>query len=344
MIYLKHVEQAHKKQTKREEETVKYGAPVFVTPLRDVIINEGERAKFEAKIQPVGDPNMRVDWFCNGKPITASSRVNTICQFGYVALDMLNATAMDSGEYTCEIRNESGAVHTSAKLVVQTRREIDAEANAARQQTLKHTEMKATQEIRREVREPPPARPEFVRQLEAQVDKPEGGTIHLEAQVNPISDHTMKIEWLKDGKAITASSRIGTIFSFGYVSLNVTNLRAEDAGTYVCKAINASGQAQSQTQVRVQATTDLMSSTGIIEQEQYIQQTHLLEQQQAAKTNLKHSESIVEPTQPPEFKTPIKDQLQIREGGFAHFEARLEPIVVPSPSSPWEVPSRRLGT
>lgn len=29
---------------------------------------------------------------------------------------------------------------------------------------------------------------------------------------------------------------------------------------------------------------------------------------------------------PPEFKSPIKDQNGIREGGFAHFEARLEPI------------------
>ena len=38
------------------------------------------------------------------------------------------------------------------------------------------------------------------------------------------------------------------------------------------------------------------------------------------------TESVVEPTQPPEFKTPIKDQLGIREGAFAHFEARLEPM------------------
>ena len=29
---------------------------------------------------------------------------------------------------------------------------------------------------------------------------------------------------------------------------------------------------------------------------------------------------------PPEFKTPIKDQINIREGGFAHYEARLEPV------------------
>ncbi len=96
--------------------------------------------------------------------------------------------------------------------------------------------------------------------------------MHLEAQVCPISDHTMRIEWIKDGQSITASSRIGTIFSFGYVSLNITNLRAEDSGHYVCKAINASGQATSEARIKVQATTDLTASTGIVEQQQYIQQ------------------------------------------------------------------------
>ena len=51
-----------------------------------------------------------------------------------------------------------------------------------------------------------------------------GSNIHLEAQVNPVSDHTMNIEWFKDGKPITASSRIGTLYSFGYVSLNITGI------------------------------------------------------------------------------------------------------------------------
>ena len=32
--------------------------------------------------------------------------------------------------------------------------------------------------------------------------------------------------------------RIGTIFSFGYVSLNISDLRADDSGTYSCRATN----------------------------------------------------------------------------------------------------------
>ena len=40
----------------------------------------------------------------------------------------------------------------------------------------------------------------------------------------------------------------------------------------------------------------------------------------------KYVQEQPESTSPPEFKSPIKDQNSIREGGFAHFEARLEPV------------------
>jgi titin len=90
----------------------------------------------------------------------------------------------------------------------------------------------------------------------------------------------MRIEWIKDGRPITASSRIGTMFSFGHVSLNISGLRAEDAGTYVCRAVNGAGEAVSQCMIAVQITQDLTASTGIMEQQQYIEKVQMLEQQQ----------------------------------------------------------------
>ena len=71
MIYLKHVERQAQQQTK-EEMTTRYSAPVFSTPLKDVTVNEGERSHFEAKVGPVGDPSMTVEWYCNGNLISAS--------------------------------------------------------------------------------------------------------------------------------------------------------------------------------------------------------------------------------------------------------------------------------
>ena len=50
-----------------------YQKPRFVRELRDVLgVNEGSMAHFEAQVEPVNDSSMRIDWFKDGKPITAS--------------------------------------------------------------------------------------------------------------------------------------------------------------------------------------------------------------------------------------------------------------------------------
>lgn len=72
---------------------------------------------------------------------------------------------------------------------------------------------------------------------------------------------------------------------------------------------------------RTSVTTDL----GIPEQLKYIEAAEELEAYQQA-MHQKYVYEQPEPSSPPEFKSPIKDQSSIREGGFAHFEARLEPI------------------
>lgn len=45
--------------------------PIFVTPLSDPPpASEGKNIHLECKLEPMGDPTMRVEWFFNGKPIT----------------------------------------------------------------------------------------------------------------------------------------------------------------------------------------------------------------------------------------------------------------------------------
>ena len=46
-------------------------------------------------------------------------------------------------------------------------------------------------------------------------------------------------------------SRITTIFNFGYVSLNILHLRAEDAGSYTVRAVNRLGEAISSATLHV---------------------------------------------------------------------------------------------
>lgn len=256
---------------------------------------------------------------------TIGSRVNTACQFGFVSLEMLNTTTADSGEYICVVGNDAGCTQSSCRVIVQPRKEIEANFYS---ESLKQVDMRSEQQTRQVImmEEPKPAKPEFVRPLADLSGQHEGSNVHLEAQVNPVSDHTMTIEWFKDGKAITASSRIGTIYSFGYVSLNITGLRVEDAGTYICVARNASGEAMTQAHIDIVPEAKLTSATGIAEQQQYIEKVQQLEQHQQSRMMVSRMESVVEPSQPPNFNTPLQDQLNVREGGFAHFEARLEPM------------------
>ena len=73
------------------------------------------------------------------------------------------------------------------------------------------------------------------------------------------------------------------------------------------------------------ARTSVTSDLGIPEQQRYIEQVEALEAYQYAQQQ-RTAVEVPESAYPPEFKAPIRDQLNIREGGFAHFEARLEPV------------------
>ena len=72
VIYLKHVERTAQQQQRQEEEVSRYGPPSFLTPLNDLTIMEGEKAHLDAKVAPVGDPSIKVEWYCNGQAFGAS--------------------------------------------------------------------------------------------------------------------------------------------------------------------------------------------------------------------------------------------------------------------------------
>lgn len=46
-------------------------APVFTQPMRDISTVESQAAHFEARLIPVGDDKLKVEWLRNGIPIQA---------------------------------------------------------------------------------------------------------------------------------------------------------------------------------------------------------------------------------------------------------------------------------
>lgn len=105
-------------------EEITMQAPVFTAPLRDQQLIENAPLHFEARLIPVGDPDLKVEWFKNNVPIQQANRISTMHDFGYVALDMKYVNPEDSGTYTCRATNRLGQAVTTASLVVTCKCEI----------------------------------------------------------------------------------------------------------------------------------------------------------------------------------------------------------------------------
>lgn len=232
----------------------------------------------------------------------------------------------DTGEYVCRVVSATGVAETKAYLQVTPRSSIEKTSQHPDSlQYIQQLEDYSKYTHQESIEEQVTQKPQFIRPLQEMGELQEGRNVHLEAQLTPVSDPTMRVEWYKDGRPITASSRITTIFNFGYVSLNIMHLRAEDSGSYTVRAVNRLGEAISTSTIKVISRSVVTGDLGIPEQQRYIEKMEQLEAYQIQQ-HQKYVQEVPESVAHPEFKTPIKDQLNVREGGFAHFEARLEPI------------------
>ena len=241
-------------------------------------------------------------------------------------MDLISVIVEDSGEYVCRVRSSTGAAESRAILRVTQKPAIEKSTqHPTSLEYIQNLEDYSKYQRSESIEESTNQKPVFIRPLQELGELEEGKNAHFEAQLTPVSDPTMRVEWYKDGRAITASSRITAIFNFGYVSLNIMHLRAEDSGTYTVRAVNRIGEAISTSNIRIKTKETVTGDLGHDEQKRYIQQCEQLEAYQQYQ-NMRFVEEQPDSTVRPEFKSPIKDQINIREGGFAHFEARLEPV------------------
>ena len=106
-------------------------APTFLTQPRSLHnLREGQRAHFEAKLEPITDPHLQVEWLKDGKPIIVGHRFRPIHDFGYVALVILDVINEDSGVYTARATNLVGSCECSAELSCQSKGKCDFTWNA----------------------------------------------------------------------------------------------------------------------------------------------------------------------------------------------------------------------
>ena len=88
--------------------------------LRDIgTVAEGSNIAVEARIEPKNDPNLKVDWELNGKPVSSGSRLQTKLDFGHVILQINGVRASDSGIYTCKATNALGEAVSTTSIKVE---------------------------------------------------------------------------------------------------------------------------------------------------------------------------------------------------------------------------------
>lgn len=87
--------------------------------------------------------------------------------------------------------------------------------------------------------------PRFTTQLNGPTELYEGQSAHYECRIEPYPDSNLKVEWFHNGKPLATGHRFRTAYDFGFASLDVLSVVAEDTGEYTCRVTNNLGQAHS---------------------------------------------------------------------------------------------------
>merc|ERR1719495_2610619 len=115
MSQFQYLETKSSSKAEFQEETTSQ-APVFTSSPKSIEVKEGQRAHFEARIIPVSDPTLKIEWFLNGQPIKLGSRFREGHDFGFVSLDISHVLPEDAGQYSCRATNNLGQAVCNASL------------------------------------------------------------------------------------------------------------------------------------------------------------------------------------------------------------------------------------
>ena len=181
-----------------------FGKPVFTSPISGTKeVNEGKNAHMEARVVPVGDPNMTYEWTKNGENIKMGSRFRASQDFGFVTLDIMQCVPEDSGMYMIKAKNLSGESSSSFALHVGGKGGVMMDSMHP-ESFKKLAQMEESKNVKKvdEVDAPMNQPPIFMEQLNKPENLIEGQSVHLNASVEPKNDPNLKIEWHLNGQII----------------------------------------------------------------------------------------------------------------------------------------------
>lgn len=297
--------------------------PEFITTPSDLVLNENGLAHFECKLIPVNDQSMRVEWFHNGKPLWAGSRIKTINDFGFVILEVSGVYQRDSGLYTCKATNRHGEASVSCQLQVRGRQGIIMEPQLPSNfrtgtESIQKLEeqLHKKDEILPEEEQPNP--PRFIVEIKDNIDVDEGSAVHFDCRVEPINDPTMRIDWFFNGRPFATGSRVHQINDFGFISLDIDYTYTRDAGEYICRATNKWGTATTKAKVTCKSKRNIDFDTQL---PAGMSAEKLKELEKGPVSQAPEKEKTYSP---PKFITQIESST-VEEAESVRFECQVEP-------------------
>lgn len=292
--------------------------PEFTTQLQSLEnLKDGQSAHLECNLVPIGDSNMIVEWFHNGRPLRHSSRYKLISDFGIVVMDIAGVMPYDSGEYTCKASNKYGEACTKAIL-----RCIDR--SGVYYETLKPNSLAKIRELEAYIEKPIDLpeqlndSPKFITQIQDIISLIEGQSAHFEARFTPVSDSDLKTEWYFNGNRIPSSYRYRTFHDFGIAVLDILHCYEENSGVYECKATNKFGQDSTKANLICTPKSEVLSGVEDKFLKNVTQRNGMVEKEDQKVTTMKKISPV--------FTLPLNNIDNLYEGESAHFETRLTPI------------------
>ena len=294
--------------------------PEFTTQIQSLEgLKDGQSAHFECTLVPVGDPNLKVEWFVNGQPLRHSSRIKTVSDFGFVVLDIAYVQSHDSGEYICKASNKFGEDFTRATLRCFGKGGVYSDSL----QPDSLAKIRALEEQSLDVPAPLAASaeaPKFITQLTDIARLVEGQSAHFEARLTPVNDPLLAVEWFFNGTKLPTGHRFRTFHDFGIVILDILYCYEEDCGVYECRAVNRMGTDTTK------ATLKCLSKASLILDSQLPKGMESLQKIQSLEDRERREGAVEEAVrQAPVFTVPLNNVAGLREGENAHFEGRLTP-------------------
>nr|CAB3264137.1 myosin light chain kinase, smooth muscle [Phallusia mammillata] len=204
-------------------------SPQFTLKPQSKVAEEGKGISFKCKVS--AQPMPTVDWYKGAVKLRGSERVRVEnLPSGESILELEDLRPTDAGSYRCVATNTAGKASCSVELILTAKESVSQMAQ-----------------------DRPPAFSQSLLPAEVRV----GNRIRFECKVEGRPKPT--VVWNKDGKVVSASSRVRIMEVYGTHSLVISRTEAADSGVYSITASNHVGSDSCSAQLHIQ---DIATSRG----------------------------------------------------------------------------------